>query len=164
MNNWTIILIIVIIIAFVVFLFALSGNTLPCCSPKISGYQTAAPMIPPPPTPTPIDISVEVRPKTIKHPFFAQGSMMGYVVNGVEGLALDLKRNTPYRFVINNEEHPLYFTSGNTGGKLNYDTGYEKLSNSFTTPTMVVFGSEFPNNFYYQCALHEKMGYTITLS
>lgn len=106
-------------------------------------------------------IAVTVQPKTVAHPFFGSGSMLGFVVNGVEGGKLDLKRNVVYTFDYNDptQAHPLYFTSSDTGGGPGQFPGTPVI----TTKTNVCFDDSFPSSFFYQCTKHERMGGIINL-
>ncbi len=103
--------------------------------------------------------NVTVGPKTRQHPFFGQGSMLGFIINGVSGLPLYLKKGKSYTFHIDTPGHPFYFTTSNTGG-----TG--QPTGSVTSQLPIVKGTfiltiglaGLPNTFYYQCMLHPKMG------
>lgn len=112
----------------------------------------------------PIDPHVVVAPKTAQHPNYGKGSPLGYVVDGVQGRALALKYNQVYQFEFLNADHPLYFTTSDKGGS----GAPGRIPGSitpFTIPTLVTFHPAiYPQNFYYQCALHEYMGYTVNLS
>ena len=59
--------------------------------------------------------SVIVQPKTAEHPFYEQGSKMGYDINGQQGPTLLLKLGEIYQFNINTPNHPFYFTTSDTG-------------------------------------------------
>lgn len=100
---------------------------------------------------------VTVGPKSRRHPFYGQGSELGYEINGVSGAPLYLKKGKTYTFHIDAAGHPFYFTTSDTGG-----TG-QPTGNLNGSPVMrgtLIFhvGNNLPSRFYYQCMLHPKMG------
>lgn len=107
-----------------------------------------------------MSIIVKVSEKLSSHPFYGQGSKMGYTINGHSGPTLNLKRGTTVIFDIDTKDHPFYFTTDSTGGK-----GFpgsimgKTLAVEVGKMTITVDG-RFPSNqqIYYQCGVHPKMG------
>ncbi|MDQ2178179.1 hypothetical protein [Marinifilum sp. D714] len=119
----------------------------------------------PDPDPDPmIDFTVRTVTKTSNHPWFNQGSTIGYTINGNEGSQLNLTRGTKYVFDINTPTHPFYISTDDTG------VGAGEVSNGVTgsktqTGTLSFTpNSNHPDTLYYQCSAHPKMGYLIILS
>lgn len=99
--------------------------------------------------------NVSVTKKTNMHPFFEQGYPYGYVINGIEGVKLNLTRGKTYLFNISARGHPFYLTSSPVGGP---DPG-RKFSKTVDQGDLIVtIDDNFPNHLYYQCGIHEKMG------
>jgi|GEM_PF-2284514 len=119
----------------------------------------------PNPDPDPmIDFTVRTVTKTSSHPWFEEGSLIGYTINGTEGSQLNLTRGTKYVFDINTPTHPFYISTDDTG------VGAGEVSNGVTgsktqTGTLSFTpNSNHPDTLYYQCSAHPKMGYMIILS
>lgn len=117
-------------------------------------------------TAKPDELTVTFAPK-VNHPWLGQGSTQGFIVNGKEGGTISLKRNTPYKFIYASPggAHPLYFTTSSTGGVGMNDA--ERIKNSPELDkegsTIITFGKNYPDNFYYQSANDAKMGGPIKL-
>ena len=109
-------------------------------------------------------INVEVDKKTEEHPFFKEGSKMGYTIDGVIGKTLILERGKIYQFNVNTKGHPFYFTNDITGGKDAYgNISYPGYINGQSTPVDIGILNfhvpyDAPSIFYYQCGIHPKMG------
>lgn len=103
--------------------------------------------------------NVTVVQKTRNHPFFGQGSPFGFAINGSEGMKLSLIRGQTYTFNVNAPGHGFYFTTSDTGGQ--GAPGSLLASNQQPVDQgQLVFTvrPDLPNNFFYQCDIHPKMG------
>ncbi|MCT4604030.1 MAG: hypothetical protein N4A59_14165, partial [Marinifilum sp.] len=81
----------------------------------------------PDPDPDPmVDFTVRTVTKTASHPWFGEGSAIGYTINGIEGSQLNLMRGTKYVFDINTPTHPFYISTDDTG------VGAGEVSNGVT--------------------------------
>lgn len=121
------------------------------------------------PETTSISIILNVVEKDSTHPYYKQGSNLGYAVDGVQGKTLNLKRNTKYQFIVkgmptvaptDKSGHPVYLSNDPAG------TGKEPIAN---TPAPdytidIIFDDSFPSSFYYDCGNHPYMGGLIQLS
>ncbi|CAH6418617.1 Hypothetical protein POVN_LOCUS336 [uncultured virus] len=88
-----------------------------------------------------------------------------FSIDGVPQNPLRLMRNKQYTFNYASPpgQHPFYFTTDPVGGP----GAPGMIAGSpapFDTSTTVVFGPEYPNDFFYQCSLHRNMGSSITLT
>jgi hypothetical protein len=119
----------------------------------------------PMPDPDPmVDFTVRSVTKTSSHPFFGEGSAIGYTINGVQGDELNLVRGTKYVFDINTPTHPFYISSDDTGvgaGEITDGVTGSKTQNGTLTFTP---NNSHPDMLYYQCSEHPKMGYKINIS
>jgi len=107
--------------------------------------------------------------KTTDHPFYGQGFPVGYVVNGSQGPELILTVGYTYTFVVNSLcNHPMYFSSSITGqGDAEITEGVVAANRAMIcggatvtfTPGVDLIGTPV----YYQCRVHSKMGYKITI-
>jgi hypothetical protein len=106
--------------------------------------------------------NVTVSPKTPEHPFYNQGSNLGYVINGTQGSTLNLKPNQQYIFNVNTPGHPFYFTTSEFGGA----TFPGRIPNTPSTEqgTIILDTTNLPPEFYYQCGIHPYMGGKIVLT
>ena len=119
----------------------------------------------PDPDPDPmIDFTVTTVTKTASHPWFGEGSAIGYTINGNQGSQLNLMRGTKYVFDISTTGHPFYISSDDTGagaGEITDGVTGSKTENGTLSFTP---NSNHPDTLYYQCSIHAKMGYFIILS
>ncbi len=111
---------------------------------------------------------VIVKDKTPNHPFFNQGSKFGYVIDGVGGPTLNLERGKTYTFTINAKGHPFYLTTDDTGGR-GFPGSLMGKGGPGAKPTdqgviTYTVPSDFPDNAFYQCGVHPKMGGYITIN
>ena len=117
------------------------------------------------PNPSPmVDFTVRTVTKTSNHPWFGEGSAIGYTINGVQGDELSLVRGTKYVFEIITPTHPFYISSDDTGvgaGEITDGVTGSKTQNGTLTFTP---NNSHPNLLYYQCSAHPKMGYKINIS
>lgn len=98
-------------------------------------------------------LKVRVVRKTPAHPYYGQGSELGFAINGIEGATLNLipgvKYFIDYRDPLSSS-HPLYIANNPIG------MGVGRISDNITKPEVLVFND--PGAFYYACAAHEWMG------
>jgi len=114
------------------------------------------------------DYYVTAATKTTAHPQFGVGNPVGYVVNDTQGLAITLTRGTTYTFGVNAPGHPLYFTTsvvGGASGRASELTSADGVTGSRTEQGTITFtpNAGTPGLLYYQCAVHDNMGWTITV-
>jgi hypothetical protein len=115
---------------------------------------------------TTVTFQVTVKAKTSAHPYFNQGAPNGFVIDGVEGKELTLKRGTTYSFVINTPGHPFYLTTspaGGMGASGEVTAGVTGSRSSTGTLTFTPDASH-PALLYYQCAVHSPMGWKINIT
>ena len=111
------------------------------------------------------NFTVRVTTKTPQHPYFGQGSSLGYVVNGVEGRELTLKRGTTYTFSISTPGHPFYITIDSVGDNSGIGEVTEGVSGSRTQDGTLMFTptAAHPDTLYYHCWIHPNMGWMINI-
>lgn len=96
---------------------------------------------------------------------------LSYYVNGEESPILEVKRGATYTFVVQaGPTHPLYLTSSIVGagllngfeGEIVY-AGGEEASGTLDKPFTFTWAPDdsVPEVLYYQCALHQKIGWEI---
>ena len=112
--------------------------------------------------------TVTVGKKTPDHPFYNQGSKFGYIIEGVQGATLKLKRGRAYTFEIDTVGHPFYLTTDDTGGQ-GFPGSLMRKGGPGAIPTdkgMMTFKIplNFPDRTFYQCGVHPKMGGHIVTS
>ena len=105
--------------------------------------------------------TISVVEKTGRHPNFGKGSHRGFIVNGIEGGVLNLRRNVNYFIEYNDmsQRNPLYFTTSNVG-----ILDGERLTPNITDPMIVRFDKSFPNLFFYQSTENSDMGGIVNLN
>ena len=118
--------------------------------------------------PSPFVNSIKVVTKTEEHPNRKRGHSRGYSVNGVEGADLLVERWKTYQFELDADGgiYPLYFTQHDSGGVMaktfSFPPGPSILGDPPHTysPGRVTLTVDrnFPQDFLYQCLLHEDMG------
>tara|TARA_R100001460_G_scaffold29909_5_gene59254 strand:- start:6135 stop:7772 length:1638 start_codon:yes stop_codon:yes gene_type:complete len=112
----------------------------------------------------PVEFSVAVVTKTSAHPYYGDGSSLGYAINGIESPALTLygvdnvtsNSEYHYRFTLSSSDmssHPfrLYLDADKTTA---YTTGVTTTS----TYLQIAVTEDTPNILYYQCSAHGYMG------
>ncbi len=110
--------------------------------------------------------NVGVKEKTRQHLWFGEGFFVGYTIDGKEGENLILERGKTYLFNIETPGHPFYFTNSDTGGSAIRNQEEDKIygplpmQNGLFTITIT---NDFPDNLFYQCSVHEKMGGQINI-
>ncbi len=113
------------------------------------------------------DFIVTVTTKTPSNPYYKQGVTTTYEINGVEANELTLHYGTTYTFGINAPGHPFYLTTSDIGGpgfpgELPASagvTGQETETGEMTYTPGVATASPI----YYQCGVHDYMGWKIDL-
>ncbi len=100
------------------------------------------------------------------HPYTGLGNPVGYAINGIQGNELTLMRGTTYTFSIDTPGHPFYLTTdpvGGAGAPGEITTG---VTGSLTDVGVLTFtpGASTPNLIYYQCGVHQYMGWKITIT
>ena len=112
----------------------------------------------------PVEFSVTVVTKTSAHPYYGDGSSLGYAINGIESPALTLygvdnvtsNSEYHYRFTLSSSDmsnHPfrLYLDADKTTA---YTTGVTTTS----TYLQIAVTEDTPSILYYQCSSHGYMG------
>ncbi len=102
---------------------------------------------------------IEVAPKDTDHPYFGKGSRLGFVLDGVPGKAIVVRRGETYIFrVRTNVQHDFYLSLKDVGwGSAVYSRGVE---GQFTFKGDVLFSPDehTPDTLYYECRNHQYMG------
>jgi hypothetical protein len=116
-------------------------------------------------------VNVDVATKTAANPFFGQGYLQGYTINGVEAPRLCLQTGSCYEFQVTSScFHPLYLTANSNGGVfpdplvLTTTAGVNGTSACGGTSMFFTPAASFTGNAYYQCEYHTLMGNSITVS
>lgn len=102
---------------------------------------------------------VTVAAKGSEHPNFGTGHTKGFVVNGVQGKALVVKRGETYRFDVQTDiQHDFYLSTSAVGWGAAVLA--EGVKGNFTYKGEVAFapGPTTPEQVYYQCRNHKAMG------
>tara|TARA_B100000683_G_scaffold175446_1_gene168993 strand:- start:2291 stop:7972 length:5682 start_codon:yes stop_codon:yes gene_type:complete len=99
--------------------------------------------------------------KTADHPYFGQGSSLGYKVDGTFSPVLNFKLGRTYRFTMSSSDmsaHPLrlYVDAAKT-------TQYTTNVTSTSTYTEITITEATPSILHYQCSLHGYMGHVIEI-
>lgn len=138
--------------------------TPPIPSTPIPPIGTATPSSAPaaakPVLPTsPNSFSITAGAKTSNHPFFGQGSNLGFSVNGQPGKELVLTRGGKYIFSVDTGvQHDFYFTTEAVGWGAGTVT--DGIDGQFTYKGEVTFEPKTttPSALYYACRNHKFMG------
>ena len=106
--------------------------------------------------------TVTVATKTNSHPYFGTGSLLGYVIDGVEAPLLTLLPGRTYRFNQSdstNTNHPITFYT-DAGKTKQYTTNViiSGILGSAGAYTQITVDNTTPVVLYYQCSNHEFMG------
>ena len=111
------------------------------------------------------DFNVTVTTKTT-HPYTGMGVSIGYVINGVQGMELNLVRGTTYTFSIDTPGHPFYLTTDAVGGAGAPGEITDGVTGSLTDVGTLTFtpGATTPGLIYYQCGVHQYMGWKINVT
>ena len=111
---------------------------------------------------------VDVVKKSAVNPYFGLGHPDGYRIDGVEGATIQLYRTVRYVFQMIDvpQSHPFYISTDSAGGFPFIGEYLEGVVNSGASVNQTL---EFtpslsaPSPLFYQCGLHEYMGYRIEL-
>lgn len=108
--------------------------------------------------------NIDVTPKTAAHPFFAQGNVNGYSVNGIEGRALTLVRGVTYTFNVNATGFPFIISTdsiaGNYTGEVRSGVTGSRVQTGFLTFTP---NNTHPSLLYYASGTGTLMGYRLNI-
>jgi hypothetical protein len=117
------------------------------------------------PAPSNADFNVTAATKTT-HPDTGLGVSIGYVINGVQGMELTLVRGTTYTFGIDTPGHPFYLTTDPVGGAGAPGEITAGVTGSLVDVGTLTFtpGASTPNLIYYQCGVHQYMGWKIDIT
>lgn len=107
--------------------------------------------------------NVGVGEKTEEHPWFNEGSRLGYVVNGVEGGTIVAEKGSTITVEVTAPGHPFYFTTDSTGGRELPGSLMREIKPT-DNGTITFPLTDVPDSFYYQCGHHQKMGGNVVLS
>ena len=116
--------------------------------------------------PGPSTFAITEAPKDATHPEFGMGWPCGFVIDGVQGDELMLQRGVTYTFQVNTVGHPVYFTTSAVGGATVPGRITAGVANDLITSGTMIFtpDNSLPNQFFYQCGLHDRMGWRVTLT
>lgn len=109
--------------------------------------------------PSGYDFNVVTADKDQTHPYYGQGSEIGFVVNGVQGRSLVLVRGKSYTFKVDTEVmHDFYLSTNAKGWGIGTLTA--GVEGNFTYKGVVTFKptAETPDLVYYGCRNHKYMG------
>ena len=115
-----------------------------------------------------VEIEVKVITKTEDHRYKANGSSLGYTLDGVESPFLTLIPGRTYRFKQDdnsNSSHPIAFYL--TANKATQYTGGVTTNGSAGSSgayTQIVVGDETPTVLHYQCTAHGYMGNAVEVN
>ncbi len=103
--------------------------------------------------------SVTSGKKTEEHPFYNQGSQLGFAVDGVFGKEIILTRGKTYIFAVNSSvKHDFYFSRKAKG----WGTGTvtEGITGQFIYKGKIKFSpnDQVPERIFYACRNHKYMG------
>lgn len=102
---------------------------------------------------------ISLKVKSEKHPFYGVGDSKGFIVDGVEGKELVLKRGERYHFQVNSTPmHDVYISTDEMGwGAKVVEEGVE---GNFTFDGVMTFvpNENTPDIVFYQCQNHKAMG------
>ena len=115
-----------------------------------------------------VEIEVKVITKTEDHRYKANGSSLGYTLDGVESPFLTLVPGRTYRFKQDdnsNSSHPIAFYL--TADKATQYTGGVTTNGSAGSSgayTQIVVGDETPTVLHYQCTAHGYVGNAVEVN
>ncbi|VAW84112.1 hypothetical protein MNBD_GAMMA18-253 [hydrothermal vent metagenome] len=102
---------------------------------------------------------ISLKVKSEKHPFYGVGDSKGFIIDGVEGKELVLKRGERYHFQVNSTPmHDAYISTDEMGwGAKVVEEGVE--GNFTFDGVMTIMPNEnTPDVVFYQCQNHKAMG------
>ncbi len=107
----------------------------------------------------PNSYTISLKVKSEKHPFFGVGDSTGFVVDGVEGKELVLKRGESYYFYVDSTPmHDMYLSTDEMGWGSNIVE--EGVEGNFTFKGVITItpNENTPDILFYQCQNHKAMG------
>lgn len=109
---------------------------------------------------------ITIATKNATHPYFGQGDPVGLVVDGVQGGVINLTIGETYMFIVNTPSHPVYFTPDQVGGAGFPGRITTGVQNDQITSGTITFTPDntLPAQFFYQCGVHDNMGWMVMLS
>lgn len=107
----------------------------------------------------PNEFIITVGQKDPSHPFYGQGSPMGFLVDNVEGKTIVLRRGKTYTFdVETNPKHDVYFSTNHVGWGGGVVTHGIKGQFTYKGTITVTPDENTPDVMYYACRNHSTMG------
>lgn len=109
---------------------------------------------------------VTMAAKSPSHPYYGVGSASSYLIDNQEAQVLTLTRGRTYVFNLQWQEgtHPFYMTTSPMGGGAGaIQDGIDGNFGSGTGQLIFTPGYDLPNQIFYQCFLHDYMGFRIDL-
>ncbi len=102
---------------------------------------------------------ISLKSKSEKHPFYGVGDATGFIVDGVEGGELVLKRGESYHFQINSTPmHDVYISTDEMGwGAKIVEEGVDG-NFTFDGVMTIIPNENTPDIVFYQCQNHKAMG------
>ena len=112
--------------------------------------------------------TVTVETKTADHPYNGQGWPQGYVIDGDQGAELELVRGRTYVFQMSGVPtvHPFFISTseaGGDGGTSTFTDGVTGNGASGNGTLTFVVPDDAPDELWYQCQNHARMGYRLTI-
>jgi hypothetical protein len=106
--------------------------------------------------------------KTQAHPYFGMGHMESYRIDGVEGAVVEFERGVEYVFQMAGVplDHPFYISTDPAGGFGFIGEWTDGVVGSGATGNgqlRFTPGPTAPAELFYQCGLHDRMGYRIEI-
>ena len=110
---------------------------------------------------------VSVAIKNHSHPYFSLGARPdGFVINGTQGAQLTLVRGITYTFSVLASGHAFFISTSEVGGSANLGSEVtDGVVGSMTGVGTLTFtpNSNHPPLLYYQCGIHDYMGYKLNI-
>ncbi len=102
---------------------------------------------------------ISLKVKSEKHPFYGVGDSKGFVVDGVEGKELILKRGESYYFHIDSTPmHDMYVSTDEMGWGANIVEEGVEGNFAFKGVVTITPNENTPDILFYQCQNHKAMG------
>jgi len=124
-----------------------------------------------PPVGVQYDFLVTHQKKTPAHPFYAQGHIYGFVVNGIEGATIELQRGKNYTFYVQASCNHAFFVSTEAEADTPvppfappYNNTINNMACLYQNPLVYLpVDDNTPANLWYHCGLHDFMGGQIVI-
>jgi hypothetical protein len=105
--------------------------------------------------------------KNHSHPQFGQGARPdGFTIDGVQGKELTLIRGITYTFSVMAPSHAFFISTSSVGGPANLASEVTHgVTNSMVSTGTLTFTPDntHPNLLFYQCGIHDYMGWKIRI-